>query len=94
MDGKTMAIAGLIALAILFGGMVVSGLRPEPSAYGQGGVYATYLGVTAEVRDDLVQFVIIDSQSRRMVFYSFNQANKRLSIAGGRDLSRDFQRRD
>ncbi len=92
MDAKTVVIVALVVSALLLGGVVASGLRPQP-AYGQGGVYSTYQAVTAEVRDDMVQFIILDSASRRLIFYEFNPAGKELRPVDGRQLLADFQRK-
>ena len=94
MDGKTWAIAGLVVVALVLGGIVSSGLRQERMAYGQGGVYSAYLVVTADVRGDLVDFAVLDTATRRLIFYAYGQAEKKLRIAGGADLVRDFQRKD
>jgi hypothetical protein len=93
MDGKTWAIAGLVVVALVLGGIVSSGLRQERMAYGQGGVYSAYLVVTAEVRDDNVDFVVLDTATRRLIFYAYGQAEKKLRIDGGADLAHDFQRK-
>jgi hypothetical protein len=93
MDGKTWAIAGLVVVALVLGGIVSSGLRQERMAYGQGGVYSAYLVVTAEVRDDNVDFVVLDTATRRLIFYSYDQSKKKLGLNGGMDLARDFQRK-
>ena len=97
MDGKTWAIVGLVVLAMLLGGAVVSGIRQGPAAYAQGGVYSTYLAVTGEVRDDNVDFIVLDTASRRLIFYGYDQATKKLKIGTGRQLggrSGDFGRTD
>jgi len=91
MDGKTWAIAGLVVVALVLGGIVSSGLRQERTAYGQGGVYSAYLVVTAEVRDNNVDFAVLDTATRRLIFYAYGQAEKKLRIDGGADLARDFQ---
>jgi hypothetical protein len=92
MDAKTVAMAVLILTAMFLGGLVASGLRPDP-AYAQGGVYATYLAATASVRDDLVQFVVADTANRRLIFYEYNAANKQFIPADGVELVRDFNRK-
>ncbi len=92
MDGKTVAIAALVLTAMLLAGVVGSALRPRP-AYGQGGVYATYLALTAEVRDDYVHFVIADTEQRRLIFYAYNPTDKSLTPADGRQLAVDFRRK-
>jgi len=94
MDGKTWAIAGLVVVALVLGGIVSSGLRQERMAYGQGGVYSAYLVVTAEVRDDNVDFAVLDTATRRLIFYAYDQAKKKLNMSGVADLARDFQRKD
>ena len=91
MDGKMWAIAGLVVVALVLGGIVSSGLRQERTAYGQGGVYSAYLVVTAEVRDNNVDFAVLDTATRRLIFYAYGQAEKKLRIDGGADLARDFQ---
>jgi hypothetical protein len=97
MDAKTWAIAGLVVLAMLLGGIVASGLQKDRAAYAQSGVYSTYLAVTAEVRDDNVDFIVLDTASRRMIFYAYDQATKKLKLDGGRNLggrTGDFGRTD
>jgi hypothetical protein len=92
MDGKTVAIAALVLTAMLLAGIVGSALRPQP-AYGQGGVYSTYLALSAEVRDGYAHFVITDTQHRRLIFYEFNPSQKTLSPADGVDLVDNFRRK-
>lgn len=91
MDGKKIAIGALVVLAILLGGLVAGGLR-DGAAYAQGGVYATYLAAAAQVREDYVNFVILDTNTRRAVFYDIAPPNHELMPTGGRMLDRDFQR--
>jgi hypothetical protein len=94
MDWKTVVIAVLVTSAILLGGVVVSGLRPEGAAYGQGGVYATYLAATAAVQDNYVHYVILDSESRRMLFYRVDIAKFTMEPvpASGFELTKEFKR--
>jgi len=92
MDGKKIAIGALVVLAILLGGLVAGGLR-DNAAYAQGGVFATYLAVAAEVREDYVNFVVLDTDSRRVVFYDIAPPKHELTPTGGRMLDRDFQRK-
>ncbi len=97
MDGKMWAIAALVILAMLLGGVVAGGLRQEGAAFAQGGVYATYLAVTAEVRDNNVDFVILDTASRGMIFYGYDQATRKLKMGTGQRLGGrggDFGRTD
>jgi len=93
MDGKTVVIGALVALAVLLGGLVASGLRQEGTAYAQGGVYATYLVTTVQVADNLDNFAVLDSETRRLIFYRVDIAKNELDLAGGRDLARDFPRK-
>jgi hypothetical protein len=92
MDAKTVAIVVLVVTAMLLGGIAASGLRPEP-AYGQGGVYATYLAASASIREDYSQFIVADTANRRLIFYEFNVANKTFAPADGVELVRDFNRK-
>lgn len=92
MDGKTVAIGVLVATALALGGLVTGGLRQDGVAYGQGGVYASYVTATAEVRDDNAQFIILDTARRRLIFYGYDVANKKLVTADGRKLIDDFRR--
>ena len=92
MDGKKIAIGVLVVLAILMGGLVAGALR-DGAAYAQGGVYATYLAVAAQVREDYVNFVILDTDSRRVVFYDIAPPKYMMEPTGGRMLERDFQRK-
>ena len=94
MDGKTLAIAALVVTALLLGGIVASGLRQEKAAYAQNGVYSTYLLATARAREDTVDFVVVDTAKRRMLFYTYNTTTKKLTPAApGHDLLREFQRK-
>lgn len=93
MDGKTVAIAALVVVAMLLGGIVASELRQGREAYGQGGVYATYLTCEAAVQSDVANFAIVDTASRRLVFYEVDQSKSKLKLAGVADLGRDFQRK-
>ena len=92
MDWKTVVIGVLVVSAVLLGGLVVSGLRPDGAAYGQGGVYATYLAATANVQDNFVNFVVLDTQSRKMLFYRVDITTLQLEPVSGRDLNKDFPR--
>ena len=94
MDGKTLAIAALVVTALLLGGIVAGGFRQENAAYAQNGIYSTYLLATARVREDSVNFVVVDTAKRRMVFYAYNPATKKLSaIRPGRKLVDEFRRK-
>jgi len=92
MDGKKIAIGALVALAVLLGGLVAGGLRHDGAAYAQGGVFATYLVTSAEVREGFVNFIILDTDTRRVVFYNIAPPKYALEPTGGRMLERDFQR--
>jgi hypothetical protein len=92
MDGKKIAIGVLVVLAILLGGLVAGTLR-DGTAYAQGGVYATYLAAAAEVREDYVNFIILDTNTRRVVFYDIAPPKHEMMPTGGRMLDRDFQRK-
>jgi hypothetical protein len=89
MDGKTVVIGVLVVSAVLLSGVVVSGVRQD--AYAQGGVYATYLAVTANVQEQFVNFVILDTEARRMLFYKVEQGKWTLEPTIGRNLATDFQ---
>ncbi|HUU31842.1 MAG TPA: hypothetical protein VMY69_07065 [Phycisphaerae bacterium] len=93
MDGKTVVIVAMVVLALLLGGLVTTGLYQERSAYAQGGVYSTYLATTAEINDDLSNFVILDTETRRLMFYRVDVAKGELQPTSGRELLRDFQRK-
>ncbi len=94
MDGKTLAIAALVVTALLLGGIVAGGLRQEKAAYAQGGIYSTYLLATVRAREDTVDFVVVDTAKRRMLFYVYNTTTKKLTPAApGHDLLREFQRK-
>jgi hypothetical protein len=96
MDGKTVAIGVLVVAALLLGGIVVSGLHQERAAYGQGGVYATYLATSVLVRDGFCNFAVIDTASRRMVFYDIDVPKFELkpSAGQGRMLTADFPHKE
>jgi hypothetical protein len=89
MDGKTVVIGVLVVSAVLLSGIVVSGVRQE--AYAQGGVYATYLAVTANVQEQFVNFAVLDTEARRLLFYRVEQGKWLLEPAVGRNLATDFQ---
>jgi hypothetical protein len=92
MDGKRIAIGALVALAILLGGLVAGGLR-DRAAYGQGGVFASYLAVAPEVREDYVNFVILDTNTQRAVVYDVAPPKHEMTLTQGIALDRDFQRK-
>jgi hypothetical protein len=89
MNGKTVAIGVLVVSAVLLSGVVVSGVRQE--AYAQGGVYSTYLAVTAHVQPDMVNFAILDTQSRLLLFYKVEPGRLVLEPVVGKFLAKDFQ---
>ena len=91
MDGKTIAIAVLVAMAVFLGGIVASGLRPEPAAYAQGGVYSTYLASTALVANELSNFIILDTASRQMIFYRYDLVKNAIEPTDAKFLSADFK---
>jgi hypothetical protein len=93
MDGKTVAIAALVVVAMLLGGIVASELRPGREAYGQGGVYATYLTCAAAAQGDVANFAVVDTASRRLIFYEVDQSKNKLKLAGGFKLEEDFHRK-
>jgi len=90
MDGKTVAIGVLVVLAVLLGGLVTGGLR-QPAAYAQGGVYATYLATAVGVRENLINFAVLDTESRRLVFYDVELPKFDLRPTDGRMLAQDFK---
>jgi len=91
MDGKTVAIGVLVATAVLLGGVVASGLRPESAAYAQGSVYDTYVAVAANVQDNYANYVVLDTAARRLLFYRVDVGKMTMDPASGRDLVRDFR---
>jgi hypothetical protein len=96
MDAKTVAIGVLVVTTVLLGGIVASSLHQERTAYGQGGVYATYLAASVLVRDGLVNFAILDSDARALVFYDIEPTKYELRpLPGqGRKLTRDFPHKE
>jgi len=90
MDGKTVAIGVLVVAAVLLGGLVASGLRPEGAAYGQGGVFANYLVTPVQVRDDFTAFAVLDTSRRLLIFYDVNTTSHKLEVGDGKDLNKDF----
>jgi len=90
MDWKTGVIGALVVAAVLLGGVVTSGLKEKP-AYGQGGVYSTYLAVSADVQERYSNFVILDTETRRLLIYRVDIAKLTLEPVAGRDLVRDFK---
>jgi len=93
MDGKTVAIGVLVVMAVLLAGLVTSGLYQERAAYGQGGVYATYLAASIQTRDGNSSFAILDTEARRMAFYDVDPTKSELkpSLNQGRVLTTDFK---
>jgi hypothetical protein len=91
MDGKTVAIGVLALCAVFLAGLVASGLRTENAAYGQGGVYATFLAVSANVQDNYANFVVLDTEARKMLFYKVDIATSKLEPIAGRDFKVDFK---
>ena len=92
MDAKTVVIGVLVVTAVLMGGVVANGLRPESAAYGQGGVYSTYLLTTARIRTNLDSFVILDTAGRKMLIYDYDIGTSKLKPSKGANLLQDFQR--
>jgi len=92
MHGKQIAIGVLVALAVLLGGLVAGALRTERTAYAQGGVFARYLAVSAEVHEHFVNFAILDTQARRVIFYDMAPPKYELTPSTGRMLDKDFRR--
>jgi hypothetical protein len=91
MDAKTVVIGLLVVSAVLLGGLVASGLREE-KAYAQGGVYATYLAATANVQEQFVNFVVLDTESRKLLFYRVEQGKWTLADPTvGFDLTKEFK---
>jgi hypothetical protein len=93
MDAKTLAIAVLAVTAILLVGIVASGLGPGHQAYGQGGVYSTYIALAAQVQESQTQFIIADTANRRVIFYQYNPTDKTLAPVDGVELVNDFKRK-
>lgn len=93
MDGKKVAIGVLVVLTVLLGGLVANGLHREHAAYARGSVYDTYLATAVEVRDDFVNFVILDTESRRLVFYDVSSPRFELRPTTGVMLAKDFPMR-
>jgi len=90
MDGKKIAIGVLVVLAVLLGGLVANGLRREHAAYARGSVYDTYLAMSIEVREDSASFAILDTGSRRIMFYDVSPPKYDLRATGGLQLTKDF----
>jgi hypothetical protein len=65
--------------------------RRGQEAYAQGGVYSTYLAVTAHVQPDMVNFAILDTQSRLLLFYKVEPGRLVLEPVVGKFLAKDFQ---
>ena len=92
MDGKKIAVGVLVVVAILLGGLVASGLRHERAAYGAGSVFATYMAVSVEVRDNFVNWGVLDTDTRRVIWYNMSLPAYKLEPTGGVMLERDFGR--
>ena len=69
---------------------MANGLQGEHAAYARGSVYDTYLATAVEVRDDFVNFVILDTGSRRLVFYDMSPPRFELRPTSGVMLAKDF----
>ncbi len=92
MDGKKVAVGVLVVLAILLGGLVANGLRHERAAYGAGSVFATYMAASVEVRENFVNWAVLDTDTRRVIWYDMNLPDYKLQPAGGARLDKDFNR--
>jgi uncharacterized membrane protein len=92
MDRKTLAIGAMVVVAMLLGGLVANSLYQERAAYGQGGVYATYLGASVLVRDGYGSFAILDTDTRLMIFYEVDITKFDLKPTAAKHLNREFQR--
>ncbi len=92
MHGKQIAIGVLVVLAVLLGGVVASALRAERAAYAQGGVFARYLAVSAEVQEGFVNFAVLDTQAKRVLFYDMSPPKYELVPTQGHRLDQQFQR--
>lgn len=90
MDGKKVAIGVLVVLAVLLGGLVANGLRRENVAYGQASVFSTYLATAVEIREDVASFAILDTNTRRLIFYDLAPPKYELRPMGGVALTKDF----
>jgi len=93
MDGKRLAIGVLVVLAVLLGGLVAKGLRHEPEARAASSVFATYLAASVEVRENFVNWAVLDTDTRRIIWYDMALPKYTLQPTGGRMLDRDFPRR-
>jgi len=90
MDAKTVVIGLLVVIAVLLGGLVASGLREE-RAYARDSVYSTYLAVTANVQEQFVNFIVLDTESRRLLFYRVEQGKWTIEPTAGFDLTKEFK---
>ena len=90
MDWKTVVIGALVVAAVLLGGVVTSGLKEKP-AYGQGGVYSTYLAVSADVQERYSNFAILDTETRGLLIYRVDIAKLTLEPVRALDLVREFK---
>jgi hypothetical protein len=90
MDWKMVVIGALVVAAVLLGGVVTNGLKEKP-AYGQGGVYSTYLAVSADVQERYSNFVILDTETRRLLIYRVDIVKLTLEPVAGRRLDVDFK---
>ncbi|MBL7141458.1 MAG: hypothetical protein ISS74_11190 [Planctomycetes bacterium] len=93
MDGKKVAVGVLVVLAILLGGLVANGLRHERAAYGAGSVFATYMAASVEVRENFVNWAVLDTDARRVIWYDMALPDYKLQPSRpGRMLDNDFNR--
>jgi hypothetical protein len=90
MDWKTVVIGALVVAAVLLGGVVTNGLKEKP-AYGQGGVYSTYLAVSADVQERYSNFVVLDTETHRLLIYRVDPTKQTLETVGGHDLVLEFK---
>jgi len=90
MDGKKVAIGVLVALAVLLGGLVANGLQRERTAYARGSVYDTYLATAIEVRERFASWAIVDTESRRLIFYNMAPPKYELQPSSGVTLTQEF----
>lgn len=92
MDRKWMAAAVLSVVLVVLVFLLAQAMQPPKMAFAQGGRFANYVAGTVTYAVNFQAFVVIDTATRRMIFYRYNINNKQLEQVSGNDLARDFGR--
>ncbi len=92
MDRKWIAAAVLSVVLVVLVFLLAQTMQPPKVAFAQGGRFANYVTGTITYGVSFQAFVVIDTATRRMIFYRYNINNKQLEVLSGNDLAREFRR--